>query len=168
MAVGDADVWGAAAIIVWVVLISFAIALCGVQVYVMGELEELERDRINVYDFCPWATRMALLDMGLHAGMTVTLIALGHWVLFLAQMPLLAWNAMEYSAGSHEWDATRALERRYKTEKRNAMYARTVFYGCVTVMFLYRLVSSIIGVIMGTARQKARNTPFTGWGRRRK
>ncbi|KXN73553.1 ER-derived vesicles protein ERV14 [Conidiobolus coronatus NRRL 28638] len=111
-------------------------------IYFIIMYTDLESDFINPIDLCNKLNKFIIPEMAAHLVVSLILIFAGNWLSFLFNLPLIIWNGLKISKGTHLLDPTEIF-RNVNNEKKEwgiklGFYLFTFFY------YLYRMIVTLI------------------------
>ena len=113
------------------------------QVFFTIMYSDLESDYINPIELCHKLSPWFIPEAGVHAAMTVLFLVNGYWLVFLLNLPLLAYNVNKVAKKDHLLDATEIFRTLSKHKKES--FVKLGFHLLMFFFYLYRMILALIG-----------------------
>ncbi|PWN26600.1 hypothetical protein BDZ90DRAFT_233206 [Jaminaea rosea] len=128
----------------WLYLLAvlIAAALLFTMVFYIIMFSDLECDYINPIDLCNKLNQFILPEMIVHASLTLLFLLSGQWLVFLLNVPLVAWNAKKVMDKNHLLDATEIF-RTLNSHKKQAFIKLAIFL-LSFFLYLYKMIVALI------------------------
>ncbi|ODV93258.1 hypothetical protein PACTADRAFT_61965 [Pachysolen tannophilus NRRL Y-2460] len=112
------------------------------QVFFSIMYNDLESDYINPMELCNKLNQYIVPEGCVHLFLSVLLLIKGHWITFLINLPLLAYNANKFYKKKYLLDATDIF--RTLSSHKIESFVKLFFHFIMFFYYLYRMVFSLI------------------------
>ncbi|KAK4523382.1 hypothetical protein GAYE_PCTG52G1277 [Galdieria yellowstonensis] len=96
-------------ILYWIFVFMLTAALLFCAIYTLVLFSDLMIDHINPVELCDKVNFLIYPEFFVHVFLTLTLLAKGHWLIALLNLPLIAYNINRYRRKKHLLDNTRVF-----------------------------------------------------------
>lgn len=113
------------------------------QVFFTIMYSDLESDYINPIELCHKLNPWFIPEAGVHAVLTLLFLVNGFWLVFLLNLPLLAYNVNKFINKNHLLDATEIFRTLSKHKKES--FVKLGFHLLMFFFYLYRMIMALVG-----------------------
>ncbi|XP_061954956.1 protein cornichon homolog 1-like isoform X1 [Populus nigra] len=131
-------------LIFWIICLLINSGLLAIVFYALLCLTDLEVDQMDPFVATANINRWILLEFALQAALSILLLFTGHWILFLAAVPLTCYHAMLFIRRQHLIDVTEVF-RNLNTDKKRRMIKLGVYMIFFTIC-VFRIGAGILSL----------------------
>ncbi|CCH58772.1 hypothetical protein TBLA_0A09890 [Henningerozyma blattae CBS 6284] len=103
---------------------------------------DLESDYINPIELCSKVNKLILPEACVQAFLTLLFLFTGHWIVFLVNLPIFAYNIKKISSRNYLLDATEIF-RTLNKHKRES-FLKLAFYAFMFFFYLWGMIMALI------------------------